>query len=320
MKISTSLTYSVFFVMILLLSACGSETTNGETDTGNNTSEPQNGAFDLSLRLTPGNPFVWKISWNDETVTQVPDEQRGEGWNDVMDATGYSLIIETVADEILGTGEGKMNANVLEVTSYYNGTDQAFTYNSNEPATEPQSMGYHFFHNRNLKYTMAKNGSISDLQGGKEIYANFGDPDLMNIGNLYTAEILQVYSYLLPENPVKIGDSWKITHKYSAGTGLIMDLTLTLNAVAGNIGEVAIESHARKNPDAIPTRIGESSFTYDIAGSGTGTLNVDLTTGLPVHMVHSFNLTGNTIFEVPDQEEPKKYFTTKGFFFELQTL
>ena len=317
MKRSTTLLFAL--LSLLFWSACGSDTeqSNGETTTG---SENTASLHDLSIKLEPGASFVWKISWNDETVTQIPDEERGEGWNDVIDATGYTMTIESISDEVTPEGVAKLNSQIMEVSAYYNSEDRNLSYDSNRPETAPQSMGYHHYMNRILKYDLDKTGAITNLEGGKEIYANFGDPDLMNIGNTYTAEILEVYTHLLPGKVVAVGDSWKVSHKYSAGTGIIMDLTLTLNAVAGNIAEIGIANKVRVNPAAIPTLIGETEFSYDLSGNGEGTLNINLDNGLPIHLIHSFHLTGHTLFKVPDQEEPKKYFTTKTFFFEQQSI
>lgn len=321
MNRSTFLLFTALFAALFLISCGEAEKEGGATNSGTGQTQESGEVADLSIKLEPGQGLQWKISWNDETVTQIPDEERGQGWNDVMEASGYTLTVEANADEMSPTsGAPIMNMIIPVVTSYYNSNEGNLEYSSDKPATTEQSMGYHHFLNRQVQFELKKTGQIVNLTRGKDIFNNFEDPALAGIGDAYMAEILQVYTYLLPGKQVKVGESWKVTHTYSTSTGIIMDLDLTLKSVKGGLADVDILTRARPNPNAIPTMLGTTEITFDLAGDGNGNMTIDLNTGLPLHSVHSFNLTGHTYFKSPDSPEPLKYFTTKGFYFEQETL
>lgn len=110
---------------------------------------------------------------------------------------------------------------------------------------------------------------------GLEMMKNqFNDEEMMNMyGNNMSS--------LLPTTPVKIGDSWNKAMDVKL-LGMKFDIKYTLAKIEGGKAYLDVMGSGAPIPDAEPMEMMGMTMKYNLSGTQTGTVVVDLKTGFPL--------------------------------------
>mgnify|MGYP006426822641 CR=1 FL=1 len=105
-----------------------------------------------------------------------------------------------------------------------------------------------------------------------------------------------------PSTPVAVGDSWDIETELDMGVPFTVDATYTLDEV--NDAVATIDIAIDLNTDGSTIDLGQIEADAFLSGTQTGTLTLDLDSGLLQSMEQSGSISGFAEFTPPNQNEP----------------
>ena len=104
-----------------------------------------------------------------------------------------------------------------------------------------------------------------------------------------------------PSNPVAVGDSWDIETEINMGVPFTVDATYTLDEV--NDAVATIDVAIDLSTDGSTIDLGQIEADAFLSGTQTGTLTLDLDSGLLQSMEQSGSISGFAEFTPPNQNE-----------------
>lgn len=104
-----------------------------------------------------------------------------------------------------------------------------------------------------------------------QIMASFGDGGF--------AKNIEMSTNIVPDKPVKIGDTWQVQQYTNTGLPLIIVNNYTLKSVNDGIATISIDGSLSVDPKNAKTSIQGLDAVYFMDGSRTGELNLEIETG-----------------------------------------
>jgi hypothetical protein len=106
----------------------------------------------------------------------------------------------------------------------------------------------------------------------KQIKQNFGEEAVK--------ESLEKLTFLYPDKPVRIGESWSKTAAVTQGFPMTMTTTWTLKERRNDAWIIDMRSIVEPNKEAPPLKLGPLTLGYSLSGSQKGSFSIDSRTGL----------------------------------------
>ncbi len=245
--------------------------------------------LDLRLRLEAGQSYGAKMV-ADQTITQTLG-----GQTQTMTQTigmAYTYDVQSV------DADGTMQIKVTYDWILYkqDGPMGTVSYDSaNPPATVPEAaLGYAALVGRGFSMRLKPNGEIAEVQGVDEMLDQMLDAlgvppgsardELAasmqsQFGDEAMKESFEKAALFYPDKPVGIGDSWSKVISVETGIPMVLDTTWTLKARKGGVATVETRSAIQRNPKAQPVEMAGTTFTYEMSGEQSGTMQLDEKTG-----------------------------------------
>ncbi|MEL6719885.1 MAG: DUF6263 family protein [Bacteroidota bacterium] len=82
-----------------------------------------------------------------------------------------------------------------------------------------------------------------------------------------------------PDEPVKVGDTWTKSNKVEAGMAMLVETTYTLRERKDGTAFIDFNAKVTSDPDAKGIEMMGMQMQYDLAGTQSGTIQVDEKTG-----------------------------------------
>ena len=127
----------------------------------------------------------------------------------------------------------------------------------------------------------------------EQISSSFGDGGF--------AKNIEMSTRLIPENPVKKGDSWEIEQYTSTGLPLILTSTYTLKEVSDGIATIGVSGKLKIDPANAKTSIQGMNATYFMDGTREGEVKVEVETGWMQSGTFTDNIVGSISLEASPQ-------------------
>lgn len=105
----------------------------------------------------------------------------------------------------------------------------------------------------------------------EQISSSFGDGGF--------AKNIEMSTRIIPEKPVKIGDSWEIQQYTSTGLPLILTNTFTLKEINNGLATISVKGDMKIDPANAKTTLQGMNATYFMEGTREGELQVEVETG-----------------------------------------
>lgn len=131
---------------------------------------------------------------------------------------------------------------------------------------------------------------------GEQISAGFGDSGL--------AKNMEMFTAIMPGEPVKVGSTWTNEQFTASGLPLILNNTFTLKSIADGKAIIDVKANITVDPDQSSTELQGMKATYFMEGSRTGSLTMEVNSGFVTsadindEIIGSINIAGNA--QIPD--------------------
>jgi len=127
----------------------------------------------------------------------------------------------------------------------------------------------------------------------EQISSSFGDGGF--------AKNIEMSTRIVPEKPIKIGDTWKVQQFTSTGLPLILTNTFTLKEVSNGIATIDVKGDLKIDPANARTTIQGMNATYFMDGTRDGQIKVEVETGWMESGTLTDNITGSISIEANPQ-------------------
>ena len=256
------------------------------------------------------------------TLTSITSntEIMGESTSTTQDTTtDFKVTIDSVDSE----GNITMNYMFDNIKFESEAAGEKITYDSsNNSDTDDFSKVYKSIIGKGFNTKMTKHGEVSEVSGVDDLIISM--LDAMELDTSDDANIQETKTYLqssfgdnalktliqqstrvLPENDVKIGDSWTIENTINSIVEINTKTTYTLDKIQNKIAHISVKSEF--NTDSSKTHkypgMGiDMDMTTDLTGKTTGTIRIDTTNGFLSEGEITQQMTGKMSVVVPSIE------------------
>lgn len=265
------------------------------------TSDPEAKKYTLQLNLEEGQTYRLE-STTDQEINQVimgmenvVEQTMGFTYAyDVTSASSEAYDISVTYDEILY----RQSAQGMEVT-----------YDSRDEETDVplQAQSFANLVGQSFEMTVTPAGSVTEVRGMDElIEAMIGEMDMPGVSadqirqqlkTQFSDESMQSSMEqtmaIYPDGPVKKGDSW--TREMSISTVMTMQVvnTYTLDKVEGGKAYVSVEGTTSTGDEGNSTEMMGMSMTFNMEGTQSGSLVIDMETGMTITSTIDQTITGD---------------------------
>ncbi|MEM6698899.1 MAG: DUF6263 family protein [Bacteroidota bacterium] len=262
-----SITFSLFAIVALLWSACSPKP--------------------LALKMTaePSNKYVYRSSNMTETNISV----MGMDQKVMMDQT-----MEQEYDIQKTNEDGSMDIKLTTLSMQMEQTNpmMSMTFDSKNPdKNEPADMveGLKALVGKEYVLKMSPQGKVIELEteggafsGAFDNIPNGAAMEEQMEAQFGTSAIKQSMSQMtgfFPDEPVKVGDTWTKNNKIEAGMAMMVETTYTLKERKNGIAYIDFTAKVTSDPDSKGIEMMGMQMKYDLAGTQSGTIQVDEKTG-----------------------------------------
>ncbi|MEM8524007.1 MAG: DUF6263 family protein [Bacteroidota bacterium] len=241
----------------------------------------------LALKMTaePSKKYVYRSSNMTETNIAV----MGMDQKVVMDqSTEQEYDIQKVNDD----GSMDIKLTTLSMKMEQVNPMMSMTFDSENPdKNEPADMvkGMKALVGKEYTLKMSPQGKILELEteGGafSGAFDNLPNGEAMEEqmeAQFGTATIKQSMSQMtgfFPEEPVKVGDTWMKSNKIESGMAMVVETTYILKERKDGIAYIDFSAKVTTDPEADGIEMMGMQMKYDLAGTQSGTIQVDEKTG-----------------------------------------
>ena len=282
-----------------------------------NASAQDQGPLDLNLNLEAGSSYICVMELN-QNVAQTTGG---------YDQTLRQELLMSWRYDVIGSnenGEIDINLTYTRIKVKQDFGFQSSEYDSESPPDyiEPSMRGYGAVVGSELGVKMGKKGRIIELRGVDTMLDKMiEDLDLPDspaknemiasmrsqFGEDALRQALEQITGFYPESPVNIGDKW--TSEKLVRTGFPMKIVdnYELRSRKDGVVNIDVSSEITSSPDSAGVQMGPVSIFYDIAGSHSGSIEVDESTGLPIRSEIDMSLSGTVRASGIPDEEPQSW-------------
>jgi len=127
----------------------------------------------------------------------------------------------------------------------------------------------------------------------EQISAGFGDSGL--------AKNLEMLTAIMPDGPVKVGETWKNEQFTSSGLPMILKNTFTLKSVSDGVATIDVTAKISVDAENSTTEIQGMKASYFMDGSRTGTFEMEVSSGFVTSASLNDLIAGSISFESSPQ-------------------
>jgi hypothetical protein len=127
----------------------------------------------------------------------------------------------------------------------------------------------------------------------EQISSSFGDGGF--------AKNIEMSTRVVPEDPIKVGDSWEVQQYTSTGLPLILTNNFTLKEVNNGVATIGVKGSLKVDPANAKTTIQGMNATYFMDGTRKGEIMVEVETG----WMQSGTLTDNIVGSISLEANPQ---------------
>jgi len=215
---------------------------------------------------------------------------------DVMGQSQTSLSTQTVDTkykimDIMEDGNIAFKSTIMNIASTTDNAQASVSYDSKKPGEGDPSMaqimqpmvGHEMnimmnsqgeivtFEQENVLDKMFKDADESMMAAKATMEAQYGENGMKNM--------VQAFGSVLPNKPIKKGDTWVKETKTKTAMTLIVNCTYTLIERKDGKAYLSVNGTSKSDPNAAPSEMMGMEMTYDMSGPLKGTLVLDEKTG-----------------------------------------
>ncbi len=273
--------------------------------------------LDLSLNLKAGSSYLCVMELNQD-VTQTTGGHDQALKQELLMSWRYDVIGRNDDGDI----DIKLTYTRIKVKQDFG--FQSSEYDSDSPPDyiEPSMKGYGAIVGSELGIKMGSKGDVIDLQGVESMLDKMIEdldlPDSPDKEEMIAAmrgqfgedalrQALEQITGFYPESAVKPEDRWTSEKLVSTGFPMKVVDNYTLRSRKNGVASIEISSVITSSPDSEGVQMGPVRIFYDIAGSHSGLIEVDESTGLPVRSEIDMSLSGTVKASGVPDEEPQSW-------------
>jgi hypothetical protein len=282
-----------------------------------NASAQDQSPLDLNLNLEAGSSYICVM----ELSQNVAQTTGG------YDQTLRQELLMSWRYDVIGSNENgdiDINLTYTRIKVEQDFGFQSSEYDSESPPDyiEPSMRGYGAVVGSELGVRMGKKGRIIELRGVDtmldKMIEDLDLPDSPAKNEMIAAmrsqfgedalrQALEQITGFYPESPVNTGDKWTSEKLVSTGFPMKVVDNYTLRSRKNGVADIDISSEITSSPDSAGVQMGPVSIFYDIAGSHSGSIEVDESTGLPIKSEIDMSLSGTVRASGIPDEEPQSW-------------
>ena len=282
-----------------------------------NASAQDQGLLDLNLNLEAKSSYLCIMELN-QNVAQTTGGH---------DQTLRQELLMFWRYDVIGSNENgdiDINLTYTRIKVKQDFGFQSSEYDSESPPDyiEPSMRGYGAVVGSELGVRMGKKGHIIELRGVDTMLDKMiEDLDLPDspaknemiasmrsqFGEDYLRQTLEQITGFYPESPVNTGDKWTLEKLVSTGLPMKVVDNYTLRSRKDGVADIEVLSEITSSPDSEGVQMGPVSIFYDIAGSHSGSIEVDESTGLPIRSEIDMRFSGTVRASGIPDEEPQSW-------------
>jgi len=270
----------------------------------------------LKLNLQPGASYIYTMDMN-QSNTQTVDGEEQKLEQQMLMVWDYN-VLERKAD-------GNMVVEIIyhRVKISQNYGHESTGYDSDNPPDylDPSMKGMASLPGSELTIGLRSNGDVLEIRGVEELLDKMiaalelpespqRDAVIQNLRAQFGVDAIkqsieQITSFY-PDKPVNVGDRWKNNVEVNTGFPMRIDSEYNLKLRQDGAAMIDVASQLSSNPQKAMS-VGPLTMAYDIAGTQTGSIIVDETTGLPTKSEISLQFSGTVKVSGVPNEEPQSW-------------
>lgn len=243
---------------------------------------------ELRLRLARDQTLGLRVATEQKNVTEVDGDKQ-----EVRQNLAFDYTIKVLEVDSAGTATVRMTYESVRFRQ--DGPMGLIEYDSASPSDDiPQlALGYSGLPGQSVQFKIRPDGRIAELTGAEELVEamlmKLQMPEgveksmlMQAIRNQFRAEplrrSLEMITAVFPDKAVEVGANWTRAGKLTLGFEIQADHTWTLTSVDKQQARIGVLSVLRTDP-AVPFFSGPMRMFWDLKGTQTGEVVVDLATG-----------------------------------------
>ena len=246
---------------------------------------------DLKLNLKKGDKF-YLLTIAEQDITQTMMGQEIKIGQTIEMGYDYDVV------EVLSNGNYKIKSTYTKIVYKQDSQYGSVDYDSDNADSEASGQAKAFAALKGLSFyfTCDEKGNVTDVEGTEDmlnaVIASYGDelPEEKKeevrkslkgqFGDKAMKSTLANVMNIYPEKAIKVGKSWSREINLNVGMPMTLANTWTLNSVKKGKALISVETTIKTNPEAEPMEVQGMSMKYDLSGTQTGEMTVDIKTGL----------------------------------------
>lgn len=167
----------------------------------------------------------------------------------------------------------------------------------NTDTTKKENAAFRNLKGSSVTVTLQPDGKVVAIKGAAEMLEKMGSGmEKETLKGLFGDDAIQTVMQqtfgFYSQNPIKVGDSWKVAGEIKSPYKMSSNTTYTLKNVTGNQGVIDFVSTLSTNGSQ-KIQYSGMEVGLDLTGDITGSMNVDMETGMPLTSNMEQKLKGN---------------------------
>lgn len=230
----------------------------------------------------------------------------------------FAAEIELDVIAVEADGSARLSATYTALRMTIDGPAGAFEFDSASPP-DPVPLAARAASallGQSLTFRMTPRGVVSDVQGYEELQRRMledlpggaaAQAMIESNGGLLDddglAEMMQQLSGILPDRPVRVGDSWSRSASMTAAFAVQLENTWTLRDRRDGVAVIDVATSISSGSDPV-TRVGTMTMRHDLAGQQSGTIEIEEASGWPLRTRTESTFAGTMTMEgIPGNAE-----------------
>lgn len=257
----------IFFIALSIILSC-----NSKKET-----------YELTMNYQAGDQWQYSMVMNESIRSEGPDGQLNEEKNSAF--TLWDNLVKEV-DQV-GIITLQMTYRQIKMNNY--DSEDTSTW------SDPYTMVMGPLIGKIITMKSDNKGWVKELTGAEGIYS-MGDSTVDD--TRIATETAQLKAAIYPKQPVSVGDSWTNAHSISYGYPMHYKNTYLLKGVTDGIASIEVIAEMTPFPDAPPTVFGTVTLYQTLSGTMTGTIELEIESGLAIHSTYQQKIAGTYDMEI----------------------
>ncbi len=246
---------------------------------------------ELKLNLEKGDKF-YVLTLTEQDITQTMMGQEIKIGQTIEMGYNYDVV------DVLSNGNYKIKSTYTKIGYKQDSQYGSIDYDSDNADAEAsgQAKAFAALKGLSFSFTCDEKGNVTEVEGTEDmlnaVIASYGD-ELTEakkeevrkslkgqFGDEAMKSTLSNVMNIYPEKKIKVGSSWSRDVNLNVGMPMILANTWTLNSVKSGKALISVETAIKTNSEAKPMEVQGMSMKYNLSGTQTGEMTVDIKTGL----------------------------------------